>query len=369
MKTPYDQEGNIVGCPSCKGTALRKDGWHYSKDVKKQRWWCQGCNRKTLAPVVVAKADFELLGERSIEDVPIDELIDMRENKFSRRIAHRANTELIDIKINSNAPIGIVHFGDPHIDDDGTDIAEIFQIVNIIQKTKGLYAGNVGDIQNNWIGRLGSLYKNQSTTARESWRLTEHFIGQVPWLYIVAGNHDLWSGEGDPLDWILRHHPGVYDKYQGRMNLCFPNGRKIRVQCRHQFKGNSIYNPAHGIARAVRFGQRDHILTCGHIHVSGYQVLKDPSNGLISHALQIASFKKIDEYADRLGLEDNLIFNAPVTIIDPQYKDNDNRLITTIFNPFVGAEYLTFIRSKYDAVRRKRKRRSSVSNKGKKDGK
>ena len=54
----------------------------------------------------------------------------------------------------------------------------------------------------------------------------------------------------------------------------------------------------------------------------------------------------MDGYADKLGLDDKNIFNCPVTIIDPQYEDNDNRLITTIFNPIVAAGYLTYLRSK-----------------------
>jgi hypothetical protein len=88
------------------------------------------------------------------------------------------------------------------------------------------------------------------------------------------------------------------------------------------------------------------VLTCGHTHVSGYQVLKDPASGLISHALQVASFKIMDKYADKLGLDDKNIFNAPVTIIDPKYEDDDNRLITTIFNPYEASDYLKWKRNK-----------------------
>ena len=96
----------------------------------------------------------------------------------------------------------------------------------------------------------------------------------------------------------------------------------------------------------MQTGWRDHILTAGHTHVSGYQVLKDPASGLISHAIQVASFKNMDEYANKLGLDDKNIFNAPVTIIDPKYDDDDNRLITTFFNPYEAADYLTFKRKK-----------------------
>ena len=107
-----------------------------------------------------------------------------------------------------------------------------------------------------------------------------------------------------------------------------------------------MWNTAHGISRAVQMGWRDHILTAVHTHVSGYQVLKDPATGLISHAIQVGSFKRIDQYADKMGLDDRNIFNCPVTIIDPKYADDDNRLVTTIFDPYEAADYLTWKRSR-----------------------
>ena len=55
------------------------------------------------------------------------------------------------------------------------------------------------------IGRLQALYGQQSTSAKESWRLTEHFVNHE-WLYLVAGNHDVWSGDYDPLEFIMREH-------------------------------------------------------------------------------------------------------------------------------------------------------------------
>tara|TARA_Y100000361_G_C11022386_1_gene270275 strand:- start:39 stop:707 length:669 start_codon:yes stop_codon:yes gene_type:complete len=217
--------------------------------------------------------------------------------------------------------------------------------MDALNDTEGMYCGNLGDIQNNWIGRLATLYGQQSTSAKESWRLSEYFVNRVNWLYLVAGNHDVWSGDGDPLEFIMRDHKGLYERWGARMNLKFPNGKEIRINARHTFKGNSIWNTAHGVARAAQTGWSDHILTCGHTHVSGYQVIKNPASGLISHALQVASFKIMDNYADKLGLDDKNIFNCPVTIIDPRYDDDDNRLITTIFNPLVACEYLNYLRS------------------------
>ena len=341
-----DDEGNIIGCPKCGARHLRKSGFTYYSKSKKQVWFCPACSRKTLNPTILEESPFKV-EDIDPEFAPIEELIGHREKQYNRKEKAKKNLKLINIDVETDGPIGIAHFGDPHVDDDGTDLSQIIFYMNVINKTEGMFAGNLGDIQNNWIGRIAYLYGQQSTSAKESWRLTEYFVNKMDWLYLIAGNHDVWSGDGDPLEFIMRDHKGVYQRWGARMNLRFPNGKEIRINARHMFKGNSIWNTAHGVSRAVQTGWRDHILTCGHTHVSGYQVLKDPSSGLISHALQVASFKVIDNYAEKLGLDDKNIFNCPVTIIDPQYDDYDNRLITTIFNPIEASEYLTFKRKKW----------------------
>lgn len=338
-------EGHIIGCPHCGGRALKKDGFNYRANSKKQVWYCYSCARKTLNPKIIEQSPFEV-EDRPPEDIPIDELITHRKKQYKIKKNFKESRQLVNIDIKIDGPIGIAHFGDPHVDDDGTDLSQILMYMSVLNKTEGMFAGNLGDIQNNWIGRLSHLYGQQSTSAKESWRLTEYFVSKMNWLYLVAGNHDVWSGDGDPLEFIMRDHKGLYERWGARMNLRFPNGKNITLNARHTFKGNSQWNTAHGVAKAAQMGWADHILTCGHTHVSGYQVIKNPANGLISHALQVASFKIMDGYADKLGLDDKNIFNCPVTIIDPQYEDNDNRLITTIFNPIVAAGYLTYLRSK-----------------------
>jgi hypothetical protein len=341
-----DDDGNIISCCHCGSRSIHKSGFLYRANTKKQQWFCTACGRKTVKPTIVEKSPFKV-EEIDPDHIPIEELIKYRQKQYKIKKISKESKKLIRIDINMNGPIGIAHFGDPHVDDDGTDISQILYYMNMINKTDGMFAGNLGDIQNNWIGRLASLYGQQSTSAKESWRLTEYFVNKLNWLYLVAGNHDVWSGDGDPLDFIMRDHQGLYEKFGARMKLVFPNGKEIIINARHTFKGNSIWNTAHGVSRAAQTGWADHILTCGHTHVSGYQVLKNPSNGLISHALQVASFKIMDSYADKLGLDDKNIFNCPVTIIDPQYDDDDNRLITTIFNPQEGCEFLNYKREKW----------------------
>ena len=293
----------------------------------------------------------KIIEDFTVEDTPtgnepIGELIENRIKKYALKSKAKNAEHLVNVKINLDGPVGIAHFGDPHIDDDGTNIAELLSHANLVQNTEGLFGGNIGDNQNNWIGRLARLYGEQSTSAKESWRLTEHFISQVDWLYLVGGNHDAWSGSGDPLEWICSQKNGIFNNNGVRMNLIFPNKKQVRINARHTFAGHSMWNTAHGLVKAIQMGWRDHILTAGHTHVSGYKVLKDPSSGLISHALRIASYKEMDRYAEEKGLPDQNIFKCPVTIIDPQFADDDPRLVTTFFEPHEASEYLTWKRNK-----------------------
>ncbi|QDP50202.1 MAG: hypothetical protein Tp1102DCM295711_45 [Prokaryotic dsDNA virus sp.] len=338
----YDKNKNILSCVYCNSMQIHKDG---KTKYGKQRYYCLSCKRRSVKTNTIYNKDFNQEKNPPNKEMDIEELIKYRVKKFKVKQKRDFYEKLVNININLDGPIGIAHFGDPHVDDDGTDLSEIFAITNLINKTEGMFAGNLGDIQNNWIGRLARLYANQTTTAKESWLLSEHFVKSLEWLYLVGGNHDVWSGDGDPLEFIMRNSETVYSNHGVRINLKFPNKNQVRINARHQFKGNSMWNTAHAISRAIQMGWRDHILTAGHIHVSGYQVLKDPSSGLISHALQVASFKRMDEYANKNGMDDKNIFNCPVTIIDPKYSADDNRLITTIFDPHEGADYLTWKRS------------------------
>lgn len=281
-----------------------------------------------------------------LSDYTAEELIERGITGFHRRKSAHDSQRLIPIKIKIDGPVGIAHFGDPHVDDDGCNWPSLKRNCEIINETDGMLAGNVGDMHNNWVGRLARLYANQSTTAAQAWTLVEWLCKAVPWLYLTSGNHDCWSGNGDPLKYIMCSQPGVHRDHGARMNLTFPNGKEVRINARHDFSGHSMWNTAHGIAKAVQMGWRDHILTCGHTHVSGYQILKDPASGLISHAIRVASFKDIDSYATERGLPDQNIFACPVTIINPEYADNDPRLVTFIPDTETAADYLTFLRAR-----------------------
>jgi hypothetical protein len=276
-----------------------------------------------------------------------DELLSRRKTQFARKTVAKEARKLINVSVAIDGPFGIMHMGDPHVDDDGTDIAKLESHVALCNQTEGLFAANVGDYSNNWVGRLARLYGEQSTSAAEAWVLVEWLITSAHWLYLIGGNHDLWSGSGDPLKWMSRQANSLYEHHGARLGIVTPTGRVFRVNARHDFSGHSQWNTAHGPSKAVQMGWRDHVLTCGHTHVSGYQVLRDPSTGLISHALRVGTYKVYDRYAEEKGLPNQNIFVAPVTIFDDRFADDDVRAVTVLFDPGEAAEYLTWKRQKW----------------------
>lgn len=276
---------------------------------------------------------------------PVADILARRKAEFARVDEAYSSRKLIRVDVREDGPIGIAHFGDPHVDDPGCNIGLLERHVALVNSTPGMFGANVGDLQNLWVGRLARLYAEQATTAQESWALTEWLVTGLPWLYLIAGNHDMWAGDGNPLDWMVRTQPGVTEPHGARLNLVFPGGREVRVNARHDFRGHSMWNTVHGAAKAAQMGWRDHILTCGHTHTAGYMPVKCPSSGLISHAIRVASYKTHDRYAAQLGLPDQNLSECVVTVIDPDAA-HETALVTVFLDPHAAADFLTWKRGR-----------------------
>lgn len=106
-------------------------------------------------------------------EIPIDDLVREREAKFAAKQEREDAMKLVNVRVKDSKPIGILHFGDPHVDDDGTDIATLKKHMSYTRKIDGLYGANIGDTTNAWVGRLAKLYGEQSTSAREAYRLAD----------------------------------------------------------------------------------------------------------------------------------------------------------------------------------------------------
>ena len=115
-----------------------------------------GIHRSTLRDSInhyeAAKSDIEF-PDFPASDLPIDRIIDsMKERTKIRRDSYEAHT-WFPVKVNDKKPIGIMWFGDPHIDDDGCDWTLLSKHIELC-KQPGVYGVNIGDTTNNWAGRL-----------------------------------------------------------------------------------------------------------------------------------------------------------------------------------------------------------------------
>lgn len=279
-------------------------------------------------------------------DLTAEELVDARIQKFERKEEYEKARKLIPIGIPVEGPYAITFFGDPHVDDDGTDWRLIKEHAAIVRETPAMFAANVGDTRNNWVGRLARLFGQQGTSAREALILAEHFlklVGPGKWAFILGGNHDLWSGDDDPLEWIAGQINALYQPCEARVSLEQPGMAPVRVNARHDFKGNSQWNAAHAVGKAAQLGVRDDIMICGHKHQSGYNINKDPETGKLMHSIQVASYKVYDRYAMEGGFKDQHISPCASVVIDPTAK-NPVDLIQVFWNPERAVKHLNALR-------------------------
>lgn len=276
-------------------------------------------------------------------ELSISELLELRKDEFTRKKAYWESRRCIPVKVKIDGPFAIHFFGDPHLDDPGTDLGLLESHVRIIQSNEAILAANVGDTTNNWVGRLAVKYADQQATKWQGWQLTEWFIGELAgsWLFLVAGNHDLWSGGGDPLNWIKKCGHTIYEPSQVRMELK-ASGDSILLNTRHDFHGSSQYNPAHGPQKASIFGYRDHINVCGHRHKSGYSVYWDMQHRRLCHNVQVAAYKVYDDYAREKGFPDQHISPSATAVITP--GESEQRKVHIFWDLEEAADFLEFKR-------------------------
>ena len=267
------------------------------------------------------------------------------EEAFKKRHAYEVAKKWRPIRIDIDGPIGIQWFGDPHIDDNGCNWPLLRRDVEIVKRTEGMFGANIGDTTNNWIGRLARLYANQDTSEDTALELAQWFMEQIPWLLIIRGNHDLWSGTlGKKLfDWMAQGSGPVAD-WQAQIALKFPNGREAKIWAAHSFPGNSMWNPLHGNVKRAQFTGEAHLYISGHHHDWALYETEDPHRGETYWAAKARGYKFIDTYASNLGYGAQQHGASITSIFDPE--GNGPAFLRCFSDCEEAAEYLTWKRRK-----------------------
>lgn len=281
------------------------------------------------------------------EDEPIEDLIARKKSHMQRALAHDAWATMIPVRVKESGPIGLFLVGDPHVDDDYCDIEALEHDLRTVAKTKAFLAGHIGDITNNWVGRLKALYANQSTRFRDGLRLAEWMFDLCPSLFVVGGNHDRWEKGMDLLRFVVKQDlNGPLQAHGVRMNLAWPSGEALRMHARHDFPGKSQYSDTHGMKREVLFGFRDHLLACGHIHTDEQRMEPSVDEDDAHLFVRVSGYKRIDDFAKENGHRRRRLGRGGVSVIlDPKHRTPAERM-KPYWDVEEAADILTFKRKK-----------------------
>lgn len=285
------------------------------------------------------------------DEIPIEELIANRVKHTRLRLSNERLRELVEISLDVHGPFGIAMIGDPHLDNPGCNLELLIQHTELIAHTDGMFAVCVGDIQDNWVGRLARLWAGQGIAARDSQRLADWWFGQFngKLLAVCEGNHDAWAvgnNQLSPIAWIESRLGAVVERDGVRLRLTSHDDETVTINMRHDFPGRSQYNAAHGPNKSLLFGCRDDVAVAGHTHEFGIGVRLDPETRKPMHAVRLGSYKHSDDYARQMGLLDNNVSECAVLMVDPSETDPRHRTWVETC-PFRAARILTWMREQW----------------------
>ncbi len=269
-----------------------------------------------------------------------EQLFKDRLSSFERKAAHHKGKKDIGVHLEGDGPYLLLAFGDPHVDDDGSCLATLNSHMEIANQPD-VFAFNIGDLTNNWVGNLQRLYGVQETTIDDAKKLCRWLVGSVNWLWIILGNHDKWSDMAQ----MVCEEKGVCSVSHGGIFNITRGGHTLKIDARHDHKGRSMYNPAHGQIKRNHRGSDADIIIAGHTHSGGYTRLKNGVTGKIGHMMRVGAYKMFDDYADASGFDNEALTPCLAILVDPF---DENEPITIYDSPEKGHQMLELLRSKYE---------------------
>lgn len=282
--------------------------------------------------------------ELPTDDLPAEMIVEQLTNRFMKRKEAKDARKWIPIDMRNSMPIGLLWLGDPHIDDNYCDWPNLRKHIDIIQTNEGIYGCSLGDHQNNWIGRLARLYDHQDTSHKTAWRLVEWLIDNINPLILIGGNHDMWSGAGDPLKWMTGAH-SINEDWEARVEVRFPNGRVCRIHAAHDMPGHSQWNPLHAQNKMARFKSNAHLYISGHRHNWALGHIELVEQEMTTWLARARGYKFRDDFALTKGFEQQNFGQAILQVIDPHASDPTG-FVHCFADVEQGAEFLDWKRQR-----------------------
>lgn len=277
------------------------------------------------------------------DDQNIEDIVETLTDRFKKRKNYIESKNWRQIRMKSNEPIGLLWLGDPHVDDNYCDWEKLRSHIDIIQSNDGIYGCGLGDYQNNWVGRLSRLYSEQDTSHSTAWKLVEWLINNINPLILIGGNHDMWSGSGDPLKWMTQSHT-IREDWEAKVEITFPNGESCKIHAAHDMPGHSQWNPLHAQTKMAMFKSNAHLYISGHKHIwalAQIELTEQKSSAWLARA---RGYKYYDTFALTKGYDQQHFGQAILQVINP-LAQNPTGFVHCFADVETGAEYLKFLRS------------------------
>lgn len=280
------------------------------------------------------------------DDISIEEIIDSQTKRFEKRYAHHKSKKWYSIKVNLNGPIGVSFIGDPHLDDNHCNWSLLRHHCDLHKKTEGLFAVNIGDTTNNWIGKLLAQFGNQDSSQATARKLAKWFLADsgMTWIAWLIGNHDAWNDGGTILKGMGGHIVNM-EEWQAQFRLVFPNGRECKIWAAHDFRGHSMWNSLHAPQKAAHTKAEADIYACGHTHNWAMHQEESASREFTYWLIRSRGYKFVDDYAEKLGHASQKEGASVTTIINPDATTSAG-FVQSFADMDSAADYLKFLRKR-----------------------
>jgi hypothetical protein len=234
------------------------------------------------------------------------------------------------VKLAETKPFMVMMFGDIHGDDPACNWPQLVRDIEIC-RNDGVYGVHLGDVTNNWVGRLTRLFAKHNVSqdeARRRVRWLLHDAG-VHWLWWLVGNHDEWNEGGTILDLLaeMAPRPVIMADWEGTFDIQAA-GQSWKVHAAHNFKGNSEWNILHGPTKAARRTSLADLYVCGHLHNWGTGSFEIPGHNRVVHMLRARGYKWDDSHAIVNGFEQTVSGAAIACIFNPAATTAAGRILT-----------------------------------------
>lgn len=271
-------------------------------------------------------------------DVDIDVILDHLSKRFNKKAEHEKAKHWFKIKIPTRF-YGLVVIGDPHL---GVHcrIDLLRRDISLLQKTKNVGAVQIGDVTNNWSGRLISLYSEEDISRHTERRLARWFLKEagIPWVAWLHGNHDQMNSEFSTYLETINAAQIPMTDWAAKFKLVFQNDVEVKIDASHNHKGTSIYNKLQGQKRASLWGEEADIYVAGHHHT--WAISQEEQNGRVINLARARGYKGNDDFALRHQFSEENYGASIMFVIDSEAAPNVR------VKPFAdieeGCEFLTW---------------------------